>query len=456
MRSFALGLVCAAAGLAANTGSTQVTFYKDVLPVLQKNCQNCHRPGEAAPMSFMTYESTRPWAKAMKAAVLTKKMPPWFADPNHGKFENDRTMSQRESDTLVAWADSGAKAGDPKNAPEPVKFISGWAIPTPDVVIEMPMEFEIPASGTIDYQYIVVPTGFKEDEYVQFAEARPGDRERVHHIIAFIREPGSPWLKDAKPGEPFVPAAAIREARERARKRQESGQAQPARQGQQQRRDGGGDGGGNFGDMLCGYAPGLPPQSVKPGQAKLVKAGSDIILQIHYTANGKPGRDRSRIGLVFTDEKPTQRLVTLAAINEKFAIPPGDPNYRVDSKITLQADTLLTALLPHMHLRGKDFEYRAIYPSGEKEILLRVPRYDFSWQLWYTLSEPKLLPAGTTIECTAHFDNSPNNPANPDPTKEVRFGEQSWDEMMIGFFDVAIDLNMTHMDVLRPKKKVSD
>jgi hypothetical protein len=435
MRSITLGIICAAAGLAANSGPSQVTFYKDVLPVLQKNCQSCHRPGEAAPMSFLTYESTRPWAKAMKASVVTKKMPPWFADPHFGKFSNDRTMSQAEINTIVAWADSGAKAGNTKDAPPPVQFTSGWAIPNPDVVLEMPMEFEIPASGTIDYQYIVIPTNFKEDRYVQFAEARPGDRERVHHIIAFIREPGNPWLKEAKPGVPFVPAAAARDDRTRAR-----------------------EGGGGFGDMVCGYAPGLPPQMVKPGQAKLVKAGSDIVLQMHYTANGKPGRDRSRIGLVFAKDKPAERLITLAASNESFAIPPGDPNYRVDSKITLHRDTKLSALLPHMHLRGKAFEYRAVYPSGETEVLLKVPKYDFGWQLWYMLDQPKLLPAGTTIECTAYFDNSPNNPANPDPSKTVRFGEQSWDEMMIGFFDVAVDLNTSPMEIVQPKKekKTSD
>jgi hypothetical protein len=439
MRFLALGVVCAAAGLAANTGSTQITYYRDVLPVLQKNCQNCHRPGEAAPMSFLSYDSTRPWAKAMKAAVITKKMPPWFADPHFGKFANDRTMSQTDINTLIAWVDSGAKAGDPKDAPAAVAFTDGWAIPKPDVVLDMGLDFEIPASGTIDYQYIVVPTNFKEDRYVQFAEARPEDRERVHHIIAFIREPGNPWLKEAKPGVPFVPAAAIRDAE---------------RSGGQQRRRGEGD--GSPGDFLCGYAPGAPPQTLKAGQAKLVKAGSDLILQMHYTANGKPGHDRSKIGLVFSKEMPTQRVVTLAAANARFAIPPGDPNYEVDSKFTVQADTMLTSLLPHMHLRGKDFEFRVVYPTGEKETLLRVPNYSFSWQLWYVLDQPKLLPAGTTIECTAHFDNSPNNPANPDPKKEVRYGEQSWDEMMIGFFDVAVSMDTNPMDLMRPKKKSSD
>lgn len=435
MRLFALGLMCAAAVSAASTGSTQVTFYKDVLPVLAKNCQSCHRPGEAGPMSFMTYDSTRPWAKAIKTAVLTKKMPPWYADPHYGKFANDRRLAQSEIDTLVAWADTGAKAGNQADAPPPVQFTDGWAIPKPDVVIEMPQQFEIPASGTIDYQYIVIPTGFNEDRYVQFAEARPGDRQRVHHIIAFIREPGSPWLKDAKPGIPFVPPKEAKEGEQN-----------------QRRRD---DGGGFGGDFLAGYAPGAPPQALRPGQAKLVKAGSDIVLQMHYTANGKPGVDKSKIGLVFAKEKPTQRILTLAAMNNKFAIPPGDPNYEVDSKIQLQEETTLTNLLPHMHFRGKDFEYRAVYPSSEKEVLLRVPKYDFNWQLWYVLEKPKVLPAGTVIECTAHFDNSPNNPANPDPTKTVRFGEQTWDEMMIGFFDVAVDFNTNPMDILKAKKKAS-
>jgi hypothetical protein len=452
MRYLALGLALGSAAFAANTGSTQPTFYKDVLPVLQRNCQNCHRPGEAGPMSFLTYESTRPWAKAIKTAVATKKMPPWFADPNHGKFANDRTMSPSDINTLVAWVDTGAKPGNSKDAPAPVKFVEGWAIGKPDMVLEMPLEFKIPASGTIDYQYVMIPTNFTEDRYVQFAEARPGDRERVHHIIAFIMDKDNPMLKQMKPGVPFVPAEAQRRAREAAA--QNNGQAP-----QQQRRpqgEGGGEGGIGGGDFLVGYAPGAPPQTLKANQAKLVKAGSAIVLQMHYTANGKEGVDQSRIGLIFSKEKPTQRVLTLASQNNRFEIPPGDPNYEVVSTMTLHQEATLTGFLPHMHLRGKDFEFRAVYPTGEKEILLRVPKYDFSWQLWYVLDTPKVLPAGTRIECTAHFDNSPNNPANPDPKKAIRFGEQSWDEMMIGFFDVAVALDANPMDLMRPKKKPAD
>jgi hypothetical protein len=400
---------------------TQVTFYKDVLPVLENNCQGCHRPGEPGPMSFMSYESTRPWAKAIKQAVATKKMPPWFADPAHGKFSNDRSLSEADIKTLVSWVDGGAKAGNSKDAPKPVAFTEGWVIGEPDKVFEIPTAIAVPTSGTIDYQYVIMHSGLTEDKYVQFAEARPTDREHTHHIIAFVREPGNPWFKNEPIGVAFVPA-----------------------------KDGKGEGG--QGEFLAGYAPGMVAPMLKPGQAKLIKAGSDIVFQLHYTADGKPGSDRSRVGIVYSKVKPTERIVTLAAANPKFAIPPGDADYRVDAKIVLHDDAELTMLLPHMHLRGKDFEYRVVYPDGTRETILSVPHYSFSWQLSYFLAQPMKLPAGTIIECTAHFDNSANNPANPDPTKEIHFGEQSWDEMMIGFFDVAIPLDKNPMDLMRPKK----
>jgi hypothetical protein len=438
MRSLTL-LLCSVAFASAAT-TPQVTFYKDVLPVLQKNCQTCHRPGEAAPMAFLNYEETRPWAKAIKTAVLTKKMPPWFADSHYGKFSNDRTLPQSDQEMLVNWADTGAKAGDPKDAPKPIDWVEGWRIGKPDAILSMPVAFDVPPSGTIDYQYIIIPTGFTEDKYVQMAEARPGDRAVVHHIIAFIREPGNPWLKDAKVGVPFVP-------REQERKAEERSKGQQKKEG-----DGGGGNLGFGGDFLAGYAPGTLPNVLKPGQAKLVKAGSDIVLQMHYTANGKGATDISKVGIVFATEKPTERVLTLAAANARFAIPPGDPNYRVDAKITLQDDSTLVDLIPHMHFRGKDFEYRVTYPSGEKETLLEVPNYDFNWQLAYELAKPKLLPKGTVIECTAHFDNSVNNKYNPDATKEVHWGEQTWEEMMIGFFDVSVPLDKTAMDLMRPRK----
>lgn len=420
-----LGLVLCLASFAA-TNPSPVTFTKDVAPVLQKNCQGCHRPGETAPMSLLTYEQARPWAKAIKEAVVLKKMPPWFADPHYGKFSNDRSLSQKEIDTLVSWADAGAPKGDPKDMPKPVAFVDGWNIGKPDVEFEIP-EIQVPASGTIEYQYIVVPTNFTEDKWVQLAEVRPGNRAVLHHVIAFVRDPKSKWMRNAQPGVPFIPE---RKNGENANRNEE----------------------GFGGEFLVGYAPGTLPETLEPGQGKLIKAGSDIVFQMHYTANGKATSDHSKIGVIFAKETPKERVTTLASMNPKFTIPAGDANYKVDSEFEVGSDVKVIAFLPHMHLRGKDFEYRLIYPTGETEKILSVPKYSFSWQLSYYPVKPLILPKGTKIACTAHYDNSPNNPNNPDPTKDVKWGDQSWDEMMIGFFDVAIDPSMD-LRKLFPEKK---
>lgn len=412
----ALSLIFAAAlTAAAATGSAPVTFTKDVLPVLQNKCQECHRPGEIAPMSFMTYEQVRPWAKAIKTAVLTKKMPPWNADPHYGKFSNDMSLSQAQVETISNWVDSGAKEGDPKDAPKPREFYTGWTIGKPDQILAMPKKVDIPASGVIEYTYVVIPTGFTEDKWVRAAEARPGARTAMHHVIAFLRPPGSSWLKDAVPGEPFIP-----------------GKNQRGQRGQDS----------VPGELLVGYAPGLPPTELEEGQAKLIKAGSDIVLQLHYTPNGKETSDVTQIGLKFSKEPPKERVMTMNAISFFLKIPPGDPNYESHSQVTIPQDVKLVSMMPHMHLRGKDFQYRAVYPTGETQILLNVPHYDFNWQLSYVLKDELLLPKNTRIECTAHHDNSSNNSFNPDPTKEVRWGDQTFEEMMIGWFDVAFDAKM--------------
>ncbi len=420
----ATGLLCAITAAAA-TNPPAVTFTRDVAPVLERNCQGCHRPGEAAPFSLLTYEQARPWARAIKEAVLLKKMPPWFADPHYGKFSNDRSLAQKDVDALVAWADGGTPRGDPKDLPPPVDFLEGWSIPKPDIIYELPHPYQIPATGTIEYQKVVVPSGFTEDKWVQFAEARPDNRAQVHHMILFIREPGSHWLKDAKPGVFFVAPKTTEPDTDTS--------ALPS-------------------DFLVGYAPGQPAEILPQGQAKLIKAGSDLVLEIHYTTNGKASMDRSKVGLVFAKQPPKERVLTLSATNGTFKIPPGDPNYKVDAAFELGTTVKLASVHPHMHGRGKDFEYRIVYPTGETETLLRVPRYDWHWQLWYNLAKPIDLPKGTRIECTAHFDNSPNNPDNADPTKEVTWGDQSWDEMMVGFFDLAFPADMPVQDIFSKQK----
>ena len=407
----ACGLALSGMALAAPVPAP--TFSKDVAPILQNHCQECHRPGEAAPMSLLSYQEARPWAKSIKAAVLSKKMPPWFADPSIGHFANDRSLSQHDRDTLVAWVDAGAPQGNAKDLPAPRKFVDGWNIGTPDKIIDMPEAFDVPASGTIDYQYVILPLNLDHDTWIQAAEVRPGDRAHVHHVIAFIREPGVKWMRDRKPGEVFVP-----EKNEKG-ERQEFG-----------------------GDMLAGYAPGLPATVLAPGTGRLIKAGSDVVFQLPYTANGKAGKDKTKVGVVFAKQPPANRILSLAATTNKFVIPAGDPNYKVESEFEFNHDVLLSSFLPHMHLRGKDFEYTLVLPNGETQKLLYVPHYDFSWQLWYNPTKPIEVPKGAKIQCVAHYDNSANNPANPDASKEVRYGEQSWEEMMFGFFDVAIPADM--------------
>jgi hypothetical protein len=256
----------------------------------------------------------------------------------------------------------------------------------------------------------------------------------VHHIIAFVRPPGSKWLSEAKPGVPFVPEAKKDDEKKKKKNDEERDDAATP-------------------ELLIGFAPGLVPMTLPSSQAKLVKAGSDFVFQMHYTATGKAGTDRSRIGVIFAKETPKERVFTSNATNSKFVIPPGDPAFRVVSSITLQQSARLVDLMPHMHYRGKDFEYRAVYPTGEEQTLLSVPKYDFNWQLFYYLSDPIVLPKGTRIDCTAHFDNSPNNKYNPDPKAEVRWGDQTWEEMMIGWFDVAVDANSDPVDVFREKKE---
>ncbi len=440
-----LAAAIATAAVAA-TVSTSVTYSKDIAPILQRNCQGCHRPGEAAPMSLLTYQEARPWAKAIREAVLVKRMPPWFADPHFGKWSNDVSMPQAEVDTLVAWADGGAREGNPKDLPPPRKFVDGWNIGLPDAVIEMPQEFRVAASGTIEYQYVVIPTGFTGDKWVRMAEIRPGNRAVVHHVIGFIREPGSTWMKDAKPGEPFVPRRRYddpQRGREANREANPEG-SRPAPERSNER---------GAGSMLVGFAPGMQPQVLPAGHAILVKAGSDLVFQMHYTANGKPGLDRTKIGLIFAKEPVTRRVLIAPATNNKFVIPPGAGNHQVDSEITIQSSASLIALMPHMHLRGKDFEYRLVRPAAAPEVMLRVPKYNFNWQLFYYFDKPLELTKGTKIECTAHFDNSPNNPDNPDPASEVKWGDQSWEEMMIGWFSVAFDPSMKPEDLFQRERR---
>jgi mono/diheme cytochrome c family protein len=396
-----LSLAAAARPTAGGEPSSS-SYSRDVAPIFQRHCQECHRPGEVAPMPLLTYRDARPWAKSIKKHVESRAMPPWHADPNHGKFLNDPSLSDEEVRTIVAWVDAGAPEGDPKDLPAPREWVEGWRIGQPDVVFSMPQEFRVPASGTVPYKYFMVPTHFKEDRWIQAAEARPGNPAVVHHIIAFIREPGKRGEGAGAPWERH----------------------------------------------LCGTAPGNDPDIFPPGTAKLVKAGSYLVLQMHYTPNGEETTDRSSIGLVFAREPPQHRMRVQAAMNPLLRIPPGASDHVVKSVFNFGQDSVLWGLMPHMHLRGKSFRFDIVFPDGRTDTLLNVPRYDFNWQHGYALAQPLEVPAGSRVECTAVFDNSKENRANPDPTQEVRWGDQTWEEMMIGF------LSITHKEEELPEAKV--
>ncbi len=286
----------------------------------------------------------------------------------------------------------------------------------------MPTAFNVPTSGTLEYQYVIIPTGFTEDRWIQMTEVRPGNNAVVHHANAYLRPPGSRWMADAMPGVVFAPTAS------------EAKSGLPGKDGY---------------ELLASYTPGLQPWTCTPGAAKLMKAGSDIVLEIHYTPNGMATTDKSKIGLIFYKGHPEKRELTVYTGNSSFEIPAGDPNYEVRGYVTLESDSELVGMMPHMHLRGKDFSYKLVFPNGESTTLLSVPNYDFHWQLYYALEHPVVMPKGTRIETTAHFDNSPRNRQNPDPTKNVRWGQQSWDEMMLGWFDVAIPVKADPGDIYR-------
>jgi hypothetical protein len=389
------------------------TFYHDVLPLLEDHCQVCHRAGGIAPMAFQNYQETKHYAQAIRAATQNHTMPPWFAEKGVGKFSNDPSLADSQIAILAAWANADAPAGNPADAPPPHQWSDRWTIPAPDLEIKMPQPVAIPADGEIDYTYEIVPTHFTEARWVQSSEILPGMPQNVHHAVVYVRPPDSPWLRQAPVGKPF--SASLLSTPEEQR-----------------------DAMWTDSDILLVYAPGSTPDNWPAGMAKFIPAGSDLVFQMHYTTNGKPGQDVSRIGLIFAKHPPQQRVLTLQLTNDHFAIPPGAPDYRVEARGTLPNDALLLSFFPHMHLRGKSFEYNIICADRSVESLLRV-HYHFHWQMSYRLATPLPLKAGTMLQAVARFDNSRANAHNPDPDAEVRWGEQTSDEMMVGFFDVAVD-----------------
>jgi len=385
----------------------RVTFNRDVAPILQKHCQSCHRPGQAAPMSLLTYQAARPWAKAIRNAVASRRMPPWFADPRYGHFANDAALQQTEIDTLVNWVNDGAVEGDPQDLPPPVQWPDGgWQI-QPDVVVSLPA-YPVPAKGIVEWAYVTIPSSFVKDTWVTSIEILPGDPSVLHHAGVFVK----PHAADAKRGEPVA-----------------------------------GDPPAGLSAAMAVYVPGFRTMDYRVHHAaQLIPAHTDLVVQLHHTPNGKEVTDVTRIGFTLAKERPQRRFITYSAQppaitnREIFRIPAGDPNWKsppVDGVFRVDAE--LVWFLPHMHLRGKDMTYSLTYPGGKSEIVLNVPKYDFQWQIGYDAASPIPVTRGTRLHVEAHYDNSVNNQANPDPARDVYGGTQTWEEMMVPFFGVVVD-----------------
>jgi hypothetical protein len=401
-----------------NAAQPRPSFYRDVLPILQGHCQSCHRAGEIAPFPLMTYRETRPWAQAIGVAIESRKMPPWFADPCCGHFSNDPSLTPEQIATIKDWVEAGAPEGNRSDSPPAPSWTEGWNLPRPDVVIKMPVPVRLPAAGDVEYTYEIVPTGFAEGRWVQMSELRPSARDHVHHAVVYIRPPESNWLRGAPVGVPFTASTLhdphlMHEAHS------------------------------TTSDLLLVYAPGSSPDNWPEGMAKYIPAHSDLIFQMHYTTNRHPATDQTSLGMVFAKQPPSKRVLTLQLANDsdRIPIPPNASNYRVAVEGTLPNHAELLSFFPHMHLRGKKFEYNIVHADGTRETLLRV-NYDFYWQLSYRLSGPRFLPAGTKLETIGWYDNSRNNPHNPDPDSPVQWGDQTYNEMMVGFFDVAVPASM--------------
>lgn len=378
--------------LEAVAASGEITWHNRVSRIVQDNCQECHRAGENGPFELMTYADVKANRTMIKRQVKNKLMPPWFANPEHGEFSNDRSLSDEDREALIGWIDNGCPEGDAKDAPLPKKFTQGWKIGEPESVLQIAEPITVPAKGKVEYQYVKVKTSFDEDKWVQAMEIRPSAPQVVHHVLIFLKYPRNHPRASEQP-----------------------------------------DDRGGLAGYFMGMVPGQGEIVFPEGMGKFLPKGAEMTFQIHYTPNGEEVQDQPRLGMIFCKEKPKKEVTTTGVSNVFFEIPAGADNHEVKAIHVAQQDMRVLSLMPHMHVRGKAYKYVAKLPSGEEITLLDIPRYDFNWQLVYVLREPIDLPKGSKIYATGWYDNSDKNPANPDPTKKVGFGEQTWQEMQIGY-----------------------
>ncbi|MDP2321404.1 MAG: hypothetical protein Q8O42_18940 [Acidobacteriota bacterium] len=447
----AIAIVLTGLAVPASAQPAAPTFSKDVAPIFFANCTNCHRPGEIAPMSLLTFKDARPWAKSIATKVADGTMPPWHADPKHGTFVGARTLTDAQKSTIAKWVAAGAPEGKAADLPPAPVYTDEWNIGTPDAVLSMQEDYPIPATGEVPYQYFEVPANFAEDRYISDWEYRPGDRRAVHHMLLYLKAPKDVAEAQMKRQQQAMlqrmfgaaPANAAPAANAAPRQLppfsfdccveipagQSGGRPLPPEQRK--------DLGPNYrprpigmGAGMGGFSPGGSIRHFPEGTGMRIPAGYSLVFQMHYTTYGQATTDRSKIGLKFTKTPPTTVLNTMALINASLSIPPGAADYTIDNAMTFNRETVIYSLIPHTHVRGTGWHYEAIYPDGRKEVILSVPKYDFNWQHEYVFTQPLRLPAGSKLYAKAWYDNSARNKSNPDPTKTVTWGDQTWEEMM--------------------------
>jgi Copper type II ascorbate-dependent monooxygenase, C-terminal domain len=403
----ALSASSARSSTAPATSAPTPTFTKDVAPILYRNCTTCHRPGEIAPMSLLTYDDARPYAKAIRDEVSEGHMPPWHADAPAGTFENERRLADAEKKTILDWVAGGAPKGNTKDLPPLPEYPEGWTIGKPDVVLEMQEDYKIPAEGTVNYEYFYIPTNFTEAKYVQAVEVRPGNRSVVHHVLVqYMAKPDMTRTPVLRPNAEWqrLPRPVLGERRPRRE------EGVPSR-------------------LIGTYAPGTNPQVFRAGTALRLEPGGILELQMHYTPNGKATSDRTKVGLIFSKEPSPREVRPSAFFNTTFVLPAGSPDTSVPGEVEFLQDTIVYGLFPHTHLRGKAWDYKLILPDGTAKPILSVPHYDFNWQTYYLFKEPLQVPKGAKIVSTAWYDNSSGNKDNPNSRVDVKWGDQTWEEM---------------------------
>jgi hypothetical protein len=471
--SLIAAILVAAAMAARRNEAASVTFTRDVAPIIFTKCANCHRPGEVAPMPLTSYKEVRPWSKAIREEVIERTMPPWFADPHTStlKFGNDRRLSQKEIETIVAWVDAGAPKGDDRDLPPMPNYTPGWTFGEPDLIVEMPIDFEVPAEGELPMQNFYVPVPFGEERWVEKVELRPGNPAVVHHSIAnVVRLPEGTRIVNGRAVRDGAASALNSQSARETGGLSEGGAREIAQTQDSFTRS------GAF--KLVGQAPGKGFEKHSPGTAKRILPGMYFQFNMHYQPSGRAERDRSRLGLWFAKKPVTHEVLTKGVTDKIFIgdkeltetrlvngrevrvrgkipnIPPNADNWEITGEVAIKEAITLYAFAPHMHLRGKDIKYTLVWPDGRRQVLLNVPKFDFNWQLHYELAEPLKIPAGSKLVAVAHYDNSVKNRYNPAPDKEVFWSEQSWDEMFIPWFEYTVDSrDLTRMPAPQSARK---